>query len=112
MTKSAVTEPSYVETELYEVSVPGKFIGKAVIDSNARMIGIARSLRIKIPGGKPEIMVKGLDVEFPVNVESIIAVGGVIQLDTAHKNVEEIDINDILQLREEIREEIETIFST
>jgi hypothetical protein len=57
-------------------------------------------------------MVKGLDVEFPVNVESIIAVGGVIQLDTVHKNVEEIDINDILQLREEIREEIETIFST
>ncbi len=112
MNKQAVNETSYIETELYEVSVPGKLIGKAVIDSNARMIGIARSLRIKIPGGTPEIMVKGLDVEFPISVESVIAVGGIIQLDTSHNNVEEIDINDILQLREEIREEIEAIFST
>ncbi|MFX1513974.1 MAG: hypothetical protein ACFFCQ_15450 [Promethearchaeota archaeon] len=112
MNKQTVNESSSVETELYEVNVPGKFIGKAVIDSNARMIGIARSLRIRIPGGIPEIMVKGLDVEFPIKVESIIAVGGIIQMDTPLKNVEEVDINDILQLREEIREEIEAIFST
>lgn len=97
---------STIEVELYELKVPGHLIGKEVIDGLARRIGVVRSVRLKLPELKVELVVKGLDVEFPVDSEDISAVGNVIQLKTAIKEAEPIDIHEVARLRKEIISEI------
>ena len=101
-----------ISAELYELTMPGQLIGKEVVDSKARRIGVVRNLRVSIPPIKTEMIVKGLDVEFPVNIENISTVGTVIQLNIAVKEAEEIEIHDILKLRKEIWDEIKNCFES
>jgi hypothetical protein len=97
---------SVTEAELYEVMMPGRLVGRAVIDGAARIVGIVRSIRIALPGPRVELVVKGLDVEFPVDVKNVSAVGNVIQLQTVIKDAEVVELNDIARLRKELWEEI------
>jgi hypothetical protein len=97
---------SVTEAELYEVMMPGRLVGRAVIDGAARIVGIVRSIRIALPGPRVELIVKGLDVEFPVDVKTVSAVGNVIQLQTVIKDAEVVELNDIARLRKELWEEI------
>ena len=90
------------EAELYELGMPGEFLGKEVIDSEARKIGVVRSIRMKLVPLEVSVIVKGIEVEFPVNARDIEVVGGIIKLKIPAKHSDEIDIQDVINLREEI----------
>lgn len=104
-------QPMDVDLELFEIIFPGKLVGKAVIDANARMIGVIRNVRIQIPSSTISLTVKGLDTEFTIKSENIQAVGNVVQLNVTIKHSEPIEINDIIKLRVEIQEELVHFFS-
>ena len=106
MMSEGIDITSAIEVELYELRVPGLLIGKEVIDGHARRIGVVRSVRLKLPELKVQLIVKGLDIEFPVDSEDISAVGNVIQLKTPIREAEPIDIHEVVRLRKEILSEI------
>ncbi|MHA1214324.1 MAG: hypothetical protein ACTSR2_02810 [Candidatus Hodarchaeales archaeon] len=95
-----------VDLELFELMFPGKLIGKAVIDADARIVGVIRNVRIQIPSPAISLVVKGLDTEFTIKAENIKAIGNVIQLNINIKHSEPIEVNDIIRLRNEIQEEL------
>ncbi len=102
-------ERKFTEIELYELIVPGKILGKEVIDASAKRIGIVRSIRLSLqtlPQIKAEIVVKGLEVEFPVDIENIQAVGDIVQLKTIIKEARGVDVREVMSLRKKILEEI------
>ena len=94
------------ETELYELVMPGKLIGKAIVDGAARLVGIVRSVKLSVPPVRVDIIAKGMEIEFPINTTDIVAVGGIVQLKQVIREAEEIAIDDIIRLREEIKSEI------
>jgi sporulation protein YlmC with PRC-barrel domain len=104
-------QPIDIDIELFELMFPGKLVGKAVIDANARMIGVIRNIRIQIPSPTISLTVKGLDTEFTVKSEDIQAIGNVVQLNVIIKHSEPVEINDIIKLRNEIQEELIHFFS-
>ncbi|MHA2217748.1 MAG: hypothetical protein ACXACY_17575 [Candidatus Hodarchaeales archaeon] len=87
-------QSSDIDLELYELVFPGQLIGKAVIDSDARMVGVIRNVRIQVPS----------------STESIQAIGNVIQLNIDIKHSEPIEVTDVIRLRNEIQEEITHFF--
>ena len=95
-----------LEAELYELSIPGMFVGKEVIDGSARRIGIVRSVKIRVNPVKVEMVIKGLGVEFPVDIDNIQNVGNVIQLKNPVREAEDIDVKTVLMLRDELSEEV------
>jgi len=105
LASSENTKPQ-TEAELYELSMPGRLIGRAVIDGAARIVGIVRSIRVALPELRVELIVKGLDVEFPINVENVSAVGSVVQLQNTIKDAEVVELHDIARLRKELWEEV------
>ena len=92
--------------ELYELSIPGQLIGKEVIDASARKIGVIRNVKLTFPPAKINVIIKGLDIEFQLPMDSISTVGGVVQLKETVKQAEELEIRDVARLREEIANEI------
>ncbi len=89
--------------------MPGKILGKEVVDASAKRIGIVRSIRLSLsnlPQIKAEIVIKGLEVEFPVDIENVQAVGSVVQLKTFIKEAREVDVREVMSLRKKILEEI------
>ncbi len=95
-----------IEAELYELSIPGRFVGKEVIDGSARRIGIVRSVKIRVNPVKVEMVIKGLGVEFPVDIDNIQNVGNVIQLKNPVREAEDIEVKTVLMLRDELQEEV------
>ena len=95
-----------IESELYELSMPGKIIGKEIFDNRARRIGIVRNIRLSLAPLKVELIVKGLEVEFPIDIQDVETVGSVIQLKTIAKEAEEIDIRDVIRLQKEVWDDI------
>ncbi len=95
-----------LEAELYELSIPGRFVGKEVIDGSARRIGIVRSVKIRVNPVKVEMVIKGLGVEFPVDIDNIQNVGNVIQLKNPVREAEDIEVKTVLMLRDELAEEV------
>ncbi|MBN1330771.1 MAG: hypothetical protein JXA54_14965 [Candidatus Heimdallarchaeota archaeon] len=92
--------------ELYELRMPGQLIGKEVIDSSARKIGIIRNIKLTFPPAKVLIIIKGLDIEIQLPIDSILTVGGVVQLKEAIKQAEELEIRDVARLRDEVAKEV------
>ncbi len=103
-------QPLDIDLELFEIMFPGKIVGKAVIDANARMVGVIRNIKIQLPSSTIFLVVKGLDTEFSVNSTDIQAIGNIVQLNVTIKHSEPIEINDIIRLRNEIQEEIVHFF--
>ncbi|NHK31658.1 MAG: hypothetical protein FK730_09925 [Asgard group archaeon] len=101
-----VTDSTNIMAELYELRIPGELIGKEVIDASARKIGIVRNVKLTFPPPNLNIIIKGLDIEIPLPVDSIATIGGVVQLKETIKQVEELEIRDVARLREEIANEI------
>ncbi|MFO7836133.1 MAG: hypothetical protein ACOC3C_02225 [Candidatus Thorarchaeota archaeon] len=99
------TKPS-IEAELYELSMPGRLLGKEVLDSRARRIGIVRSIRISLHPTRSELIVKGAEVEFPVDFEKIAEVGTVVQLNSVVNEAEEIEVHDVIRLQKEVLDDI------
>jgi sporulation protein YlmC with PRC-barrel domain len=85
-----------IEAELYELSMPGRLLGKEVLDNRARRIGIVRSIRIGLHPTRSELIVKGAEV----------AVGTVVQLNSVVKDAEEIEVHDVLRLQKEVLDDI------
>ncbi|MBS7288419.1 MAG: hypothetical protein KIH01_06655 [Candidatus Freyarchaeota archaeon] len=102
---------SGVQCELYELTVPGDLVGKLVIDGAARIVGIVRSVKLTLPPARIEIVVKGLEVEFSVDISNVSAVGSVVQLKNVAKEAEPLEIKDAQRLRKELIEEIRTMTS-
>ncbi len=94
------------ESELYELIIPGQLVGKVVVDSAARMVGIIRSIRVSLPPLRVELVIKGLEVEFPIDVSNVNAVGSVVQLKNVAKEAETVELRDVQRLRKELIEEI------
>ncbi|MBS7250712.1 MAG: hypothetical protein KIH08_09025 [Candidatus Freyarchaeota archaeon] len=97
------------ESELYELVIPGQLVGKVVVDSAARMVGIIRSIRLSLPPLRVELIIKGLEVEFPVDVSNVLAVGSVVQLKNVAREAETVELRDVQRLRKELIEEIRQI---
>ncbi len=95
-----------IEAELYELSMPGRILGKEVLDSRAKRIGIVRSIRISLNPTRSELIVKGAEVEFPVDFSKVDAVGTVVQLNSVVKDAEEIEIHDVMRLQKEVLDDI------
>ena len=95
-----------IEAELYELSMPGKILGKEVLDNRARRIGIVRSIRIALHPTRSELIVKGAEVEFPVSFEKVETVGTVVQLNSVVNDAEEIEIHDVIRLQKEVMDDI------
>jgi sporulation protein YlmC with PRC-barrel domain len=95
-----------IEAELYELSMPGRLLGKEVLDSRARRIGIVRSIRISLHPTRSELIVKGAEVEFPVLFDKIEAVGTVVQLNSEVRDSEELEIHDVVRLQKEVLDDI------
>ncbi|MFW9892153.1 MAG: hypothetical protein ACFFFO_08125, partial [Candidatus Thorarchaeota archaeon] len=106
-TTSKETMPS-IEAELYELSMPGRLLGKEVLDNRARRIGIVRSIRIALHPTRSELIVKGAEVEFPVDFSKVDAVGTVVQLNSVVKDAEEIEVHDVIRLQKEVLDDIKS----
>ena len=102
-------KPNEREAELYELKMPGEFIGKEVINSEARKIGIVRSVRLKLVPLEVSLIVKGIEIEFPVNAKDVEVVGSLIKLKIPAKYSEEIEIQDVINLREELFTEMKAL---
>ncbi|MHA1220115.1 MAG: hypothetical protein ACTSQB_00100 [Candidatus Heimdallarchaeota archaeon] len=101
-----IQDSAQVMAELYELRIPGELIGKEVIDASARKIGIVRNIKLTLPPAKIVIIIKGLDIEMQLPVDSISTVGGVVQLKETIKQAEELEIRDVARLRDEVAKEI------
>jgi sporulation protein YlmC with PRC-barrel domain len=97
------------EAELYELSMPGEFLGKEVVDSEARKVGIVRCIRLKLVPLEVSLIVKGMEVEFPVNAKDIEVAGSIIKLRTPAKHSDEIEVQDVIALREEVFAEMKAM---
>ena len=101
-----------VEAELYELNMPGRILGKEVLDSRARCIGIVRSIRIGLNPTRSEMIVKGAEVEFPVDFSKVETVGTIVQLNSVVKDAEEIEIHDVIRLQKEVLDEVRMCLGT
>lgn len=100
-----------IETELYELKMPGKLIGREVVDSIARKVGIVRSVKIQFYPLNIILIIKGMGVEFPVNIKEVEAIGSVIRLANPAKQSEEIDVDEVIRLRQEIKSELKLLYA-
>ncbi len=98
-----------IESELYELAVPGNVIGLEVIDSYARKVGVVRSIKIQFFPIKVDLIVKGLGVEFPISAEDVKAINSVVNLKIPVKQADEIKLQDVERLREETFTEIKSL---
>lgn len=100
----------FIESELYELNLPGQFILKEVVDKDSKRIGVVRNIRVKFPL-KVELIVKGLDIELPIDFKDIEKVGSIIQLKKKIQVAEECDVSEVVRLRKEIEQEMKEIYN-
>ena len=100
-----------LEIELYEPEMPGVLVGKEVVDSFARRVGIVRNIKLQFYPLNIILIVKGLGVEFSINIKDIEAIGSVIRLKSPAKQSQEIDVTDVIKLRQEIISELKILFA-
>ncbi|MHA1682538.1 MAG: hypothetical protein ACTSUE_16490 [Promethearchaeota archaeon] len=101
------------ETEFYELSVPGSLVGKEIIDSDARRIGLCRSVKMRFTTGRKGelqheilLVIKGLDIEFDISMEHVDIIGNVIKLKIPERQADELAVRDVIRIQEEIAGEI------
>ena len=110
MIKNNTNKKYSVETDLYELNLPGQFILKEVIDKESKRIGVVRNIRLKFPQ-KVDLIIRGLDIELPVDLKDVQKVGSIIQLKTKIKVAEECDVSEVVRLRKEIEQEMREIYT-
>ena len=95
-------------TELYELQeMPGTLIGRPVVDKHARMVGIVRGVKLLLPSFQIQLVIKGLDVEVPIDVNNVDKVGNVVSLKTDIKSMDPIEIDELLKLRRQLKDELD-----
>lgn len=105
--------PTTKETEVYEMMVPGTLVGKEIIDSDARRIGVCRSIKIRFPQNKKNelkhalfLVIKGLDIEFDVSIDDVEVIGNIIKLKIPARQADDLQVADVLRIQEDIAGEI------
>ncbi len=94
--------------EVVELKFPGELMGKEVIDSNARRIGVVKRILLVMPQMTVRMIVQGKgDQELPISSEDIAKVSGLIQLNKSYEKLEEIDVGEVSKLRVKIFREIQ-----
>ncbi|TFF89414.1 MAG: hypothetical protein EU549_00695 [Promethearchaeota archaeon] len=100
------------EAEFFESRFPGKLVGKEVLDKDSRRLGIIKSIRVEYLPWKVSLIVKGINIEIPVELSEIQNIGTVVQLKTKITAMPEINVHDLIRIREDIKEELQdTIFN-
>ena len=100
--------PSH-EVEFFESTFPGKLVGKEVLDKDSRRIGIIKSIRIEHLPWKISLMIKGINLEIPVDLSEVENIGTIVQLKSIITAMPEIDENEMIRLKNEIRYELRKI---
>ena len=97
-------------TDFFEARFPGKLVGKEVLDKDSRRLGIIKAIRVEYLPWNVSLIIKGLNVELPVNFSEVESIGTVVILKTRISVFPEIDINNLITLREEVKEDLKDIF--
>ncbi len=95
-------------TELFEKKFPGLFIGKAVVDKDAKYVGVVKSLKFTFPEAKLSILIQGINsqgrnIELEVPIEKINAVGNIVKVSESFENIRSMNERDIILIRREIQ---------
>ncbi|MHA1269612.1 MAG: hypothetical protein ACTSPY_07460 [Candidatus Helarchaeota archaeon] len=97
------------QVEFFEPIFPGKLVGKEVLDRESRRLGLVKSIRVEYLPWKISLIVKGLNLELPVDISEVSAIGTVVQLKTRITAMPELGVNEIIRLRNEIKGELKEI---
>ena len=97
------------QTEFFEATFPGNLVGKEILDKSARRLGVVKSIKIEYLPWKIFLIVKGINLELPVDISEVENIGSVIQLKTKITAMPEINISDVIKIKKEIKDEIEEI---
>jgi hypothetical protein len=107
LSMNEIDEQEKLTAELYEIDpIPGNLLGLPVLDKAARMVGIVRNVKLNFLPFKVELVIKGLDVEMPIDSSQIEQVGTVVRLSMKIKTMETVEVEEISKLRRQLREEI------
>ncbi|MHA1229059.1 MAG: hypothetical protein ACTSRP_00335 [Candidatus Helarchaeota archaeon] len=101
-------QPLY-QVEFYESNFPGKLVGKEVIDKDSRRLGLVKSIRLEYFPWRVSLMVRGINIEIPVELSEVSSIGTVIQLKTKITAMPELGVTDVMRLRNEIKEELKDL---
>ena len=101
-------QPPY-QAEFFESSFPGKLVGKEVLDKDSRRLGVVKSIRVEYLPWQISLIIKGINIEIPVELSEVENIGTVIQLRTKITVAPEISVNEIIRLRDEIKEDLKDI---
>jgi len=104
--KTTISGIENLEIELFEIPYPGKIIGKAVVDANARMVGVVRSIQFSVIKGDLKLVVRSQDKEKAISISAVDNIGNVVHLAEVLLEFEEIDLDDVVRLRAEVEAEI------
>ena len=99
----------FEQADFYEPIFPGKIIGKEVLDKCSRRLGIVKSLKVEYLPWKISLIIKGKNLELPVDISEVENIGTVIQLKTKITAMPEIDINETINIKNELKEELKEI---
>ena len=92
-----------LEVTLYEPDIPGKLIGKLVVDKRGRVIGVAFAVKVVVPPGKCLLLVKGRHfLEVPL---SEVEVGPNIKL-KSEVDMPEIDLTTATRILKLLKDEM------
>ena len=103
-----ITLVRQIELLLFEPMIPGELLGKEVIDSDARRVGIVRGIKLKYPPLKAMLIIRGKSLETNVPIESIDQVGKTVIRLKMRIDLEEISAEDVITLLHELKQEILT----
>jgi hypothetical protein len=97
------------QVEFFETIFPGKLCGKEVVDKQSRRIGIIKHIIVEYLPWKVSLIVKGLNIEIPVDIREVENIGTLVQLKTKITALPEINVNDLIRIRDEVKEELKDI---
>lgn len=86
--------------------IPGELLGKEVIDSEARRIGIIRGIKIKYPPLKVMLIVRGKELEIDIPIDYVEQVGKTVVKIKKRIDLDEITAEEVIMLINELRKEI------
>ena len=94
------------EVTLYELEIPGRILGRLVVDKKGRILGVACAVKLKVPPGTCTLLVRGRQVlEIPI---SDVELGPNLRL-KAEVSAPEIDIVQAGEILRELKSEIKLI---
>ena len=95
-----------IEITLFEPIIPGELLGKEVIDSEARRVGIIRGIKIKYPPLKAMLIIRGKELEIDIPIDYVEQIGKTVVKVKKRIDLDEITAEDVITLTNELKKEI------